>query len=63
MISYNCPVTLSEMMGPLSDDLTTKNEIIAEIIQTGTAKYKDTKISPAKDMLNSYFIALMLEKS
>jgi DNA-directed RNA polymerase beta subunit len=63
LISYNCPTTLSEMMGPLSDDLKTKNEIISEIIQTGSAKYKDTKISPAKDLLNSYFVSLILDKT
>ena len=63
LISYNCPITLSEMMGPLSDDLTTKQEIISDIIQTGSAKYRDTKISPAKDLLNSYFISLILERT
>lgn len=63
LISYNCPTLLSELMGPLSDDVTTKNEIIADIIQTGEAKYRDAKISPAKDLLNSYFIALILEKA
>jgi DNA-directed RNA polymerase subunit beta len=63
LMSYNCPTLLSEMMGPLSDDITTKNEIISEIIQTGSASYRDTKISPAKDLLNSYFISLILEKT
>jgi hypothetical protein len=51
------------MLGPLSDDLTTKNEIISEIIQTGSAKYRDAKISPARDLLNSYFISLILERT
>jgi DNA-directed RNA polymerase beta subunit len=63
LISYNCPTLLSEMLGPLSDDLTTKNEIISEIIQTGSAKYRDAKISPARDLLNSYFISLILERT
>lgn len=63
LISYNCPTLLSEMLGPLSDDLTTKNEIISEIIQTGGASYRDAKISPAKDLLNSYFISLILERT
>lgn len=63
LISYNCPTLLSEMLGPLSDDLTTKNEIISEIIQTGSASYRDAKISPAKDLLNSYFISLILERT
>jgi len=63
LISYNCPVLLSELLGPLSDDLVTKNEIISDIIQTGGAAYRDSKISPAKDLLNSYFISLILERS
>jgi len=63
LISYNCPTLLSELMGPLSDDLTTKNEIISEIIQTGSANYRDAKISPAKDLLNSYFVSLILERT
>jgi DNA-directed RNA polymerase beta subunit len=63
LISYNCPTLLSELMGPLSDDLSTKNEIISEIIQTGSAKYRDSKISPAKDLLNSYFVSLILERT
>lgn len=62
LISYNCPTLLSELMGPLSDDIATKNEIISDIIQTGSAKYRDSKISPAKDLLNSYFISLILER-
>ena len=67
LISYNCPTTLAEMMGPLSDDVKTKNEIISEILQTGSAKYEEKdrkiKVSPAKDLLNSYFISLILDKT
>jgi len=59
-ISYNCPSVLAEFMGPLSDDYITREEILAEIVQTGSAKYKEPKISPARDLLNSYFISLML---
>jgi hypothetical protein len=35
---------------------------MAEIVQKGSADYKEPKISPAKDLLNSYFISLMLER-
>ena len=61
LISYNCPILLSELLGPLSDDTVTKNEMLAEIITTGGATYKDAKISPARDLLNSYFVSLILE--
>jgi len=60
LISYNCPILLSEMLGPLSDDAITKNEIISDIIHNGSAKYRDAKIAPIQDLVKSYFTALML---
>ena len=62
LISYNTPNLLAEFFGPLSDDAVTKNEIIADIIQQGSAEYREPKVSPGKDLLNSYFTALLLEK-
>ena len=59
-ISYNCPSVLAEFMGPLSDDYITKEEILSEIVQSGGAGYREPKTSPARDLLNSYFISLML---
>jgi DNA-directed RNA polymerase beta subunit len=59
-ISYNCPNLLAEFFGPLSDDIQTKNEILSDIIQTGSAKYRNPKASPVRDLLNSYFISLMI---
>jgi len=59
-ISYNCPSLLAEFFGPLSDDHITKNEILSDIIQTGSAKYRTPKSSPVRDLLNSYFISLMI---
>jgi len=50
-------------MGPLSDDYITKDEILADIIQNGNAAYREPKISPVKDLLNSYFISLMLVRN
>jgi DNA-directed RNA polymerase beta subunit len=61
-ISYNCPSVLAEFMGPLSDDYITKEEIMAEVVQKGNAGYKEPKISPARELLNSYFISLMLKR-
>jgi DNA-directed RNA polymerase beta subunit len=62
MLSYNCPLALSEFFGPLSDDVVTKNEIITDIVQTGDAKWRPTKASPTKDLLNAYFVAMMLQE-
>jgi len=61
-ISYDCPSVLAEFMGPLSDDYITKEEIISEIVQNGSATYKEPKLNPARDLLNSYFISLMLTR-
>jgi DNA-directed RNA polymerase beta subunit len=61
-ISYNVPHVLAEFMGPLSDDYITKEEILADIVKNGEAGYKEPKISPARDLLNSYFVSLMLER-
>jgi DNA-directed RNA polymerase beta subunit len=60
LASYNCPTLLSEFFGPLSDDVVTKNEIITEIIQTGDADFRPSKVSPTKDLLNAYFTSMML---
>jgi len=62
LISYNCPAVLAEFFGALSDDHVTKNEIIADIIQNGTAEYRVPKSTPAKDLLSSYMTALVLTK-
>jgi len=61
-ISYNCTNILAELMGPLSDDFITRDEIISDIVQTGDAAYREPKISPARDLLNSYFVSLMLSR-
>ena len=62
IISYNATKLLSELMGPLSDDMLSKNEMISEIITGGEASFKYTRGSLAKDLLACYFIALMLDK-
>ena len=53
---------LSESFGALSDDKTTKDEILSDVIRFGAAEYKTPKTSPVRDLLNFYFTGLMLEK-
>ena len=60
LLSYNCPILISEFFGPMSDDVMTKKEIEADIIQNGSAEFRAPKISPTKNLLNAYFISLML---
>ena len=61
LASYNCPKVLEEFFGPLSDDTVTKNEILTEIIQTGSADFRPAKTSPTRDLLNAYFTSMMLK--
>jgi DNA-directed RNA polymerase beta subunit len=60
LTSYNCPTILSELFGPMSDDFVSKNEMMSEIIQNGRTDFKETKMSPTRDLLKAYFISLML---
>lgn len=62
LLGYNCPKMLAEFFGPLSDDSVTKNEMISEIVQNGSAEYRTAKTNPTKDLLNAYFVSLMLGK-
>ncbi|MFW6242596.1 MAG: hypothetical protein ACOC2W_00390 [bacterium] len=62
LISYNAINTLQEFFGPLSDDPVTKNEIISDIVQFGSADYKEPKQNMSKDLVNAYFTALILDK-
>jgi len=61
-ISYDCRYLLSEMMGPLSDDRGSQNEMISDIIQSGQTSFKETKRSLARDQLTAYFISLLLDR-
>jgi DNA-directed RNA polymerase beta subunit len=62
LASYNATTLLNEMFGPMSDDGRSKNEMINEIVESGHTKFRDTQLSPTKDVLDAYFTGLMLEK-
>lgn len=59
-LSYGALLTFNELNTSLSDDHITKNELIADIIQTGHSTYKIPKSNPAKDLLGAYFASLMI---
>jgi hypothetical protein len=44
----------------MSDDLSTKNAVITDIVQTGQAAYRESKTSPTRDLLKAYLTAMML---
>ncbi len=61
ILSHGAINVLKEIMGPLSDDQRTKSQIIAEIIQTGSAAYREPQTSPTRDLLQVYMTSLGLE--
>jgi DNA-directed RNA polymerase subunit beta len=62
ILSYNVPHLASEILSSMSDDSKSKNEMISEIIQTGETKFRYPQVTPAKDLLGAFFVALMLDK-
>ena len=52
---------LKELLGPLSDDTKTKDEILFDIIQNGEAKYREPKGGKTKNLLNVYMAGMMLD--
>jgi DNA-directed RNA polymerase beta subunit len=61
LLAWDCPIVLDEFFGSLSSDHKTKNEIIAEIIQTGEGSFKASKSNPVKDLFNAYMLAIHLQ--
>ena len=62
ILSYNVPHLASEIFSSMSDDIKSKNEMISEIVQTGETTFRHPQVTPAKDLLSCYFLALMLDK-
>ena len=61
LISHGVEKTLREIMGGLSDDMKTKNEMIADIINNGYTNYKEPKDSPSTERLKIYLAGTMIE--
>jgi DNA-directed RNA polymerase beta subunit len=61
LASYNAITLMQELFGPMSDDGRSKNEMITEIVETGHAEFHKTQVSPTRDLVNAYFMALMVE--
>ena len=61
IISYNVLNLLSELLGPMSDDMISRNEMMSEIINTGECKFRIPKVSMARELLGAYFISLLLD--
>ena len=60
LFSYGCTAVLAELFGPLSDDIISKDEMIQDIISSGSTKFRKPKANPTKDLLRAYMVQLML---
>lgn len=61
LLAWDCPVLIDELLGPMSNDHKSKNELIAEIINTGKGSFKISKSNPTKDLFYQYLTAMHLE--
>jgi DNA-directed RNA polymerase beta subunit len=61
IINHGATNVLREFYGPLADDHVTKDEIIADIINQGTAEYRTPRTSPTKDLFDVYIKGMMIE--
>lgn len=61
LISHGAETTLKELFGPMSDDMATKNEVIADIVNNGSASFRQPKASPSTDRLKVYLYGTMIK--
>jgi DNA-directed RNA polymerase beta subunit len=59
--AHGCDTLLKELLGPLSDDIHTKNQILSDIIRTGEAKYRKPAVPSTKRLLDILTAGMMLE--
>lgn len=60
LIAWDCPTIVDEILGPLSSDHAVKNQIISEIIQTGSGSFRPAKTNPVKDLFMQTMLAIHL---
>jgi len=61
LINHGVTDVLREFFGPLADDHVTKNQIISDIIQSGSAEYRTPKSSPTREIFEVYLTGMMIE--
>ncbi len=62
MLSYNAKTVITELFGAMSDDITSKNEYIANIIKDGHTPFIYSGHTSSKDLLNNYMVSLILTR-
>jgi len=61
IINHGATNVLREFFGPLSDDHVTKDQIVSEITQSGSAEYREPKSSPTRQIFDTILKGMMLE--
>jgi DNA-directed RNA polymerase beta subunit len=59
--AHGAETVLKELLGPLADSRSTKDEILFDIIQNGEAAYREPKSGTTKNLLNIYMAGMMLD--
>jgi len=60
LLSYNVPHVVDELLGPLSADHKTKQELISDIIRTGSADFREPKTNPVHNLFVQMMRAIHL---
>jgi DNA-directed RNA polymerase subunit beta len=61
LMTYDANYVIDEFFGALSSDHITKNEMITEIVNTGTTSFRPAKVNPIQDLFNQMLHAIHLE--
>ena len=63
LLAWDCPTIIDEFFGPLSADHKIKNEMISEMINTGTTNYKESKADPVREKLDQLMLSIHIENT
>lgn len=61
LLSYQAEIVIDELLGVMSNDHKAKNEMLAEIINTGKGTFKPSTSSPSKEIFEQLLLCMHLE--
>jgi DNA-directed RNA polymerase beta subunit len=60
LLGWDVPIVIDELFGSQSSDHFVKNQMIAEVIQTGNTNFKVSRSNPTKDIMSQLMMAIMI---
>ncbi len=60
LLAWDSKIVIDEMFGPMSSDHKVKNELIAEIVQTGNTGFRAPNVNPVREFFSQYMTAIHL---